>query len=217
MKLELAVMCVALIGNVTVQCTSHTKLWTPKARYSASSVQDSGNSLPEIPYDFVLRTVAGLAKQTGVANLRDTKLRHGQTEIRIWKGFGLLTPRCLLLTTRNGTATASFLRAKVRQNRAVFRNGSIVYVNTPLDAPRSGWDSFLAYLREHGIGSSIDMALDKRYVPEPDGELLVLEMKNGSRHSMAYYDESTASVDGKKAFDICKRIRSEFDVNLGCQ
>jgi hypothetical protein len=165
----------------------------------------------------MLRQLAGLSKQAGIASLKDANLPAGQTEIRIWKGFGLTYPRCFILAITNGNAAASFLAPSVRGNKAVFRNGNPVYVNTPLNAPRSGWDSFLAYLREHGIRSSVDLAQDKRYMPDPDAEELVLESKNGSRHTMAYYHDSTASVDGKKAFDVCKQLRSEFDINLGCQ
>jgi hypothetical protein len=54
-------------------------------------------------------------------------------------------------------------------------------------------------------------------MPDPDGEALILEMKNPSGHTLVYFDESTPSVDGKKAFAICKRIRDDFNTNLGCE
>jgi hypothetical protein len=65
--------------------------------------------------------------------------------------------------------------------------------------------------------SSIELTLDKTYVADPDGETLILEMKNGSRYTMVYYADSTTSVDGKKAFAIWKRAFSDFDVNAGSQ
>ena len=102
-------------------------------------------------------------------------------------------------------------------NKAVFHKGNPIYVNTPLNAPHSGWVNLLAYLKQNGIDSSINLALDKRYELYPDAESLILEMKTGSRHTMAHYIDSTVSDDGKKAFAICEKIQNEFDIQLACK
>jgi hypothetical protein len=217
MKLLITLTIVVLLGGVTGPCSSDDKQLLPVSLPSQSPQAPDDEGIPTIPYDEMLRRVAGLSKQTRVANLKDVNLRDDQTEIRIWKGFGLISPRCFIIVIANGKPAASFVTAKVVDNRGVFQNGNLVYINTPLNAPRSGWDNFITYLHGHGIRSSINLVLDKRYMPDPDSEELVLEMKTGSRHTMAYYNDSTATADGKKAFDVCKQIRNEFDINLGCQ
>ena len=73
-----------------------------------------------------------------------------------------------------------------------------------------------SYLKKQGIGSAVELSLDKTYFPDPDSELLVIEVKTESRHTMAYYNDSTKTPDGKKAFDICRTIGYEFDIRLGC-
>ena len=92
-----------------------------------------------------------------------------------------------------------------------------IYVNMSLNAPHSGWANLLTYLKESGLDSSINLGPDKRYEPYADATALILEMKTGSRYTMAYYLDSTASDDGKKAFAICEKIRNEFDILLGCK
>ncbi|HSE22907.1 MAG TPA: hypothetical protein VLB68_14675 [Pyrinomonadaceae bacterium] len=217
MKVILTVTMVVWLGCVTGPCSSDDKPRTISPNVASPSPTTSDSyGLTTIPYDEMLGNVAGLAKQAGIVNLKVANLPNGQMEIRVWKAFGLAYPRCIVLVIMNGNARASFVAPKANQTKAVFRNGNPVYADTPLNAPHSGWDSFFSYLKEHGIGSSIELALDKRYVPYPDGEELIIEMKNGSLHTMAYYNDSTTSVDGKKAFDVCKQIRNEFDVNLGC-
>ena len=217
MKVLFIVTMVVLLGGVTGPCSSDDK---PRAIIatlaSPSPTSADRDGLTTIPYDEMLGKVAGLSKQAGIVNLKDANLPNGQMEIRVWKAFGLAYPRCIVLVIMYGNARASVVAPKISQSKAVFRNGNPVYADTPLNAPRSGWDNFFSYLKEHGIGSSIELALDKRYVPDPDGEELILEMKNGSHHSMAYYNDATSTIDGKKAFDVCKQIRNEFDVNLGC-
>jgi hypothetical protein len=220
MKIILTAAIVVILGSFLGPCSSNDKqsFSTPNYNSATLSSKDStSEGLPPIPYDEMLREVAGLSKQAGIANLKDANLRDAQTEIRIWKGFGLTYPRCFILGITNGIPAASYTAPKVIGSKAVFHNGNAVYVNTPINAPHSGWDNLFAYLKEHGIGSSVDLALDKRYMPDPDSEELVLEMKNGPRHTMAYYDDSTATADGKRAFAICHKIENEFDIHLGCQ
>jgi hypothetical protein len=131
--------------------------------------------------------------------------------------LGLVTPRCFRMVVTDGNPAASLVTVKISGKRAVMRNGREVYSDTPTGAPQSGWDNFLAYLKDNGIGSSIELTQDKTEMVDPDSEALILEMRNGSHHTLVYFNESTTSVDGKKAFAICKRIHTDFDFNLGCQ
>ena len=168
-------------------------------------------------YEEMLPKVAGLSNQASIPNLKDISLSDDQTEIRLWKAFGLAYPRCFVLKIDNGNPAASFVSPKIAGNKAVFRKGNPVYSNAPLNAPHSGWETLLGYLKQNGIESSIRLSVDKRYLPYPDAEALVLEMKTGSRHTMAYYIDSTVTPDGKKAFAICDKVQNEFDIQLACK
>src|SRR5262245_9847775 len=126
----------------------------------------------------MLPQVARLAKEVGIPNLKDANLSDAQTELRLWMGLGLITPRCFMLKIDNGNPTALFTTVKIVGNKGVFRNGNPVYVNTPLNAPHSGWPTFLAFLRQNGIDTSINLALDKHYLPDPDQGSLILENEN---------------------------------------
>jgi hypothetical protein len=165
----------------------------------------------------MLPQVAGLAKQSGIPNLKDANLSNAQTELRLWRGLGLITPRCFVLKIDNGNPIASIATAKIVGNKGVYRNGNLVYANRPLTVPRSGWPTLLEFLRQNGIDRSINLTLDKHYEPYPDAEALILEMKTGSRHTMVYYIDSTVTADGKKAFAVCENIQNEFDIQLGCK
>jgi len=168
-------------------------------------------------YEDMLPKVAGLSNQASIPNLKDFSLPDDQTEIRLWKAFGLAYPRCFVLKIENGNPAASFVSPKIVGNKGVFRKGNPVYINAPLNAPHSGWETLLGYFKQNGIESSIKLSVDKRYMPYPDAEALVLEMKTGSRHTMAYYIDSTVTPDGKKAFAICEKVQNEFDIQLACK
>lgn len=168
-------------------------------------------------YEQMLPQLVRLSKQAGIPNLKDVSLSDTQTELRLCKAFGLAYPRCFILKIDNGEPGASFASPKVVGNKAVFSKGNPVYVNAPLNAPHSGWPTLLAFLKENSIDTSINLALDKHYMPYPDAESLILEMKTGSRHTIAHYIDSTATVDGKKAFAVCEKIQNEFDIQLACK
>ena len=182
---------------------------------STQAATDKG--LPPMTYEQMLPHVARLSKEAGIPNLKDVKLSEAQTELRLWRGLGLVFPRCFVLKIVDGNPAASFLSVKVIGNKGVFRKGKPVYMNTPLNEPHSGWANLLGYLKENGIDSSITLAVDKRYEPYPDAESLILEMKTGSRHTLVHYIDSTASDDGKTGFAICEKIRNEFDLQLTCK
>jgi hypothetical protein len=188
----------------------------PIAVTSPSSLATDGG-LPPISYEQMLPQVARLSREAGLPNLKDANLSDTQTELRLWMGLGLVFPRCFVLRIDNGNPTASFASPKIAGSKGVFRKGDPVYVNTPLNVPHSGWQTFLAFLRENGIDTSINLALDKHYESYPDAEALILEMKTGSRYTMVHYIDSTVTADGKKAFAVCDKIQNEFDIQLACK
>ena len=107
------------------------------------------------------------------------------------EGFWVVhSPWVSVENLHNADPTASFVSPKTSGNRAVFRKRKPIYINAPLKPPHSGWENLLGYLKQNKIESSIGLVVDKRNFPDPDIEELVLEMKTGSRHTMAYYLDS---------------------------
>jgi hypothetical protein len=213
MKTILTLSVVVLLAS----CSVTDRQFPAPIVVTSPSPAATDDGLPPLSYEQMLPHVARLSKEAGIPNLKDVNLTDTQTELRLWKGLGLALPRCFVLKIDTGNPTASFATPKIAGNKGVFREGNPVYVNTPLNAPHSGWPTFLDYLRENGIDTSINFALDKRYEPYLDAESLILEMKTGSRHTLTHYIDSTVTDDGKKAFAVCEKIQNQFDIQLACK
>ena len=213
MKTLLTMTIFALLGS----CSFADRQSPEPLAVNSATPAPTDEGLLTMSYEQMLPKVAGLSKQASIPNLKDLSLPDAQTEIRLWKAFGLAYPRCLVLKIDNGNPAASFVTPKIVGNKAVFRKRNPVYINVPLNAPHSGWENLLAYLKQNGIDSTIGLVVDKRYLPYPDAEALVLEMKTGSRHTMVYYIDSTVTPNGKKAFAICENLQNEFDIQLACK
>jgi hypothetical protein len=213
MRTTLTLIVVGLLAS----CSAIDRQSPRPIAVTSPSPAATDNGLPPMSYEQMLPHVARLSKEAGFPNLKDADLSDAQTELRLWRGLGLVFPRCFVLRIDNGNPTASFATPKIAGNKGVFRKGNPVYVNTPLNAPHSGWPTFLAFLKENGIDTSINLALDEHYEPYPDAEALILEMKTGSRHAMVHYIDSTVTADGKKAFAVCDKIQHEFEIQLACK
>ena len=213
MKTILTFIVVGLLAS----CSATDGQFSVPTAVPSPSPAATDDGLPPPSYEQMLPQVARLAEEAGLPNLKDLNLSDAQSELRVWMGLGLITPRCFVLKIDNGNATASFSTVQIVGNKGVFRNGKPVFVNTPLRAPHSGWSTFLDFLRQDGIDTSINLALDKRYEPDPDQEALILEMKTGSRHTLVLYLDSTVTADGKKARAVCDKIQTEFGIQIGCK
>ena len=222
-KIALPALVLISLASFFAQCSSNNNQSSPQStnsNYSQAASNETANKegLHKIPYNEVLETIATFSKQAGINNLKEAKLSNSETEIRIWKGDGLAYPRCFVLKFESGRDDAFLLAPKIVDGKGVIDNKrSAVYVRTPFNSPRSGWDKLSSSLKEQGIGSSVELTLDKTDNVDPDGELIVIEMKTESRYTMAYYTESTETKDGKKAFGICRTIEYEFGSQLGCR
>jgi hypothetical protein len=212
MKTVLTLIVVGLLASCSATYTQ-----SPATVAVNSPTPTTNEGFPPLSYEQMLPELAHVSKQAAIPNLKTLNLSDSQTELRLWKAFGLAYPRCFIVKIDNGNPTASFATPKIAGNKGVFRKGNPVYVDTPLNAPHSGWPRFLAFLKENDIDTSINLALDKHYEPYPDAEALILEMKTGSRHTMVHYIDSTVTTDGKKAFAVCDKIQNEFDIQLACK
>jgi len=109
-----------LIGSVIAACSAGTD--DPRLQLQSPTPS------PSIPdgaatrtYDEMLKVVADLSKQTGIANLKAAKLAAGQTEIRIWKGLGLVTPRCFRIVRSRRRSADTGNEEPFRSHVGLFR------------------------------------------------------------------------------------------------
>ena len=164
-------------------------------------------------YDQVLmqsmqRGLKNEALKVKINNLTDA-VRQPGTEIRIWVGFGLLYPRCFIMTERNGRRAAFHITAK----RV---GGSISTPKVPLESPKSGWSEFAEFIKKQGIDSPLKLSFDREILFDPDEEAIAIEIKSPGKYEMIFYDYDTKSQDGVKAMEVCRRIDQEFGIMMGC-
>ena len=204
MRLLLVISTLILVGNIGGHNTSRAKDATQEY-------------LPKSLYDDMSRQIAHFSNQAGLINLRSKSLSNSTTEIRIWKGGGLLYPRCFILKFQKRSRDAYLVAPKVVNNRAVYRSqNQVIYLQTLMENPRSGWESVVEYLNSKGLDDPIGLTLDKTFEPDPDQEAIYLEVRSGRRYTMVFYLDSTKSQDGKKVFDVCHKIENEFAKRIGC-
>jgi hypothetical protein len=169
-------------------------------------------------YDEMLKTIAGYSKQMGIGELRKAKIPDSDTEVRIWHGFGLATPICLVLKIQDGNSVAYRMAVEIVNDKGVMdKNGEFVYVKADMQSPRSGWNEVISYLKSQGVLPSIKLSLNNTVETRgTDEEFIVIEARTGLQYSMVFYPDSTMSQDGQSAFNICRRIENEFGVRVGC-
>ncbi|MDX6614162.1 MAG: hypothetical protein QOD75_3348 [Blastocatellia bacterium] len=138
MKTILTLLVVALLGS----CSPAGPPVPVVVNSPTQGPIDEG--LPPMTYQQMLPHVARLSKEAGIPNLKDVKLSDTQTEFRLWKGLGIVLPRCFVLKIDDSNPAASFLSVKTIGTKGVFRKGHPVYVNTHLNEPHSGWANLLA-------------------------------------------------------------------------
>ena len=150
-----------------------------------------------------------------ISNLRDVAISDG-VETRIWVAFGHNYPRCVVLRTTDRENKAVYIRASdVKGGLSTPIDGVFIH-QTPLGAPKFGWNNLLNFLKEQGVYSPIQLSLDSQHLVDPDEEFIVLEVKSEGVYSMAFFSRYTEATDGRKALAVCHRIEEEFDVRMRC-
>ena len=138
MKTILTTTIVALLAS----CSFTDRQSPAPVAANSSTPPATDEGLLAMSYEEMLPKVAGLSKQASIPNLKHISLSDAQTEIRLWKAFGLVYPRCFVLKIDNGNPAASFVSPKIVGNKAVFRKRNPVYISAPLNAPHSGGKIF---------------------------------------------------------------------------
>ena len=158
-----------------------------------------------------------LKKESLKLNLKTLRESDSRDEMRVWVGFGLITPRCFTLKRVKGVEQAMYYATTSKRISDVpGKKYQVENIATPLTSPTSGWKAFDVFLKSRGIDSPIKLTSDFNYQPDPDGELLVIEMKSQGVYSMVFFPTVTKTPDGMKALDVCHKIENEFKIKMGC-
>jgi len=171
-----------------------------------------GNLEANADYRLFRRAVKTESQKLALKDLNESDSRD---EVRLWVGFGLITPRCFILKREGGSDSATYYSTEPDPAAtAPARKTSLVTLT--LKAPKSGWNDFEAFLRAKGVDSIINLIADVDYSADPDSEAIVIEVKSHAGYNMVFFPANTKSPDGRKAIEVCHKIENEFDVRMGC-
>lgn len=162
---------------------------------------------PESEYESMLRAIQRESKKLGLRSLSEAAASSAP-EVRIWVGFGLAYPRCLVLKLDKGQEAAMFYTAR--------RGKQTTITGSSLNPPKSGWAALKTLLKERGITSPLTFALDDKQIPDADEELLAIEIASRGSYSMVFFPTVTQTSDGKRALEVCKTLEREFSIEMGC-
>ncbi len=207
-----------LVASFAFGCQSPQTAQRPDsnpARHSPSEIASPGSSAvaqDSLTEDYTLqKEIRKASADLRIDNLID-RPSGTEHEIRIWVGFGLSYPRCFILRQTNGTLEASHVTVTTVSGPT----GNATTVRTILGTPKSGWDRFERFLRSQGIGSSIHLAPEHDYIPNPDGQIIALESKSGAGYSMVFFHLDNKSAEAQKAVSVCRRVEEEFGITMHC-
>ncbi len=170
------------------------------------------NSEVNTDYRLFRRAVKAESQKLALKNLSESDSRN---EVRIWVGFGLITPRCFILKREGGSDSATYYSTEP-DPAATARARKTSLVTLTLKSPKSGWNDFEAFLKAKGVDSTIKLIADVDYSADPDSEAIVIEVKSHAGYNMVFFPADTKSPDGRKAIEVCHKIESEFNVRMGC-
>lgn len=216
-RLKLAGLVLVLFTGLGYQCA-------PVANEPRSTA-NSGSPSPTQPrnddqdklknrYQMFLQLLDRESAKLKMASLR-TRASDDATEIRLWVGFGLLFPRCVVIRRLQDRREAIFVGPSVIGDRAAMdRSGNVIPAKKDLGVPKSGWPDLDQFLKQNGIDSTIALAPDVQSIAVPDGESIVIEAKSKDEYSMTSFSVYSTSEDARKALEVCRHIEGEFELTM---
>jgi hypothetical protein len=198
----LSLLLVAAVWNAgcAVNASNEAKTAEP---FSASAV--AYKSEQQFQAELIREELKRASLKLRLEDLPELQLGATESETRIWVGFGLLVPRCFVFKYVNGMHQAQFL--------TVQRFRANTYSLTP---PQSGWLTLEQTLKSSGVRPPLKLKPDFEHLPDPDEEVIAVELKSGDEYYLMYYPLATETQDGKKVVELCRTIEQEFGLRMGC-
>ena len=156
-----------------------------------------------------------LAEESQNLNLKNLSESDAKDEVRLWVGFGLITPRLFVLRREDGIEKATYYSTEPNPDKTL-RPQTGIKVVLPLESPKSGWKNFRTFLKNNGVDAPLKLTSDVESLIDPDSEAIVIEVKSARGYEMVFFPKSTKTADGQKALGVCHQIESEFNVRMGC-
>jgi hypothetical protein len=155
------------------------------------------------PDEFISRDIDRVAKLAGFAPLKTTNQGHGDVEVRVWYGFGLIALEGFVIKRNNNQWSAFHLKAD---------HYSLVYAKRvarlQLAIPKSGWEQCWLQLANGGV-LSLPSGTEG---PDPDVEAFYVEtMDSGTYRNYEYITpEYSDTPNAKRMLAIGDIISDEF-------
>lgn len=152
--------------------------------------------------DNLSRKLKSYSERFELHYLRETTLPVGETEVRIWVGFGLFTPRCIVFNDTNKGFETTYLTLSSEDEVGKVNKETLV-------PKRMELLKFREFILNHAV-LRMNLHPDKLHMADPDQEIIVVEIRSASDYKLAYYAVSSKSQDGKVVRDFLKVIENEF-------
>lgn len=163
--------------------------------------------IPNIQKDSIL--FEGLNEATNLSKLKELRqsvLRKGDIEIRIWRGFSLSQLEGVILKRADGQWSGLHLRT------SRYDEAKDVKIEK-LSAPKSGWESFWKQLTAKEILTISQTSENECDIPEIDGMGYVVEINQDRTYRYYFYPEENGKRcrEAAQVKDIGEFIGLEFD------
>ena len=143
-------------------------------------------------------------KVAGLKELRKTRVKEGDIEVRIWRGFGLSPLEAVVLNRANNQWSAQHLKT---DNYYDYEKVELKQLNPP----KSGWESFWKQVTNEGILTLRDPSEINCEDSGFDGTGYIVEI-NQNKIYRTYQMRSGGKCDGVQQMDkIGEIIGLEFD------
>lgn len=144
----------------------------------------------------------------GQTELRNTNLKKGDVEIRVWRGFSLLPLEGIVLKRTDGQwsglhiKTDNYYEAKKVETKQ-------------LNSPKSGWESFWKQVTDKEILTLPQSSENECDISEVDGISYVVEINQDKIYRTYHYPEGGEKCrEAKQMESIGEIIGLEFDSGL---
>jgi hypothetical protein len=146
-------------------------------------------------------------KLAGLKELRKTRVKDGDIEVRVWRGFGLSPLEAVILSRTNNQWSAQHLKT---DNYYDYEKVELKQLNSP----KSGWETFWKQLTDNGILTLRDPSEINCEDSGLDGTSYVVEI-NQNKIYRTYQMRSGGKCDGVQQMEeIGEIIGLEFDSGL---
>ncbi len=176
--------------------------------YNSSVFQEPELEIPNANWEKIFfEGINAITDSTGLEKLREKNLSKNDTEIRVWRGFGLEPLEGMLFKQIDNRWTVYYVSQDKKYDSIKAETIQL------LRKPKSGWKSFTDQIFDEGILELPDSEKIGCDVDTLDGQSYVVEIYKNKIYRTYRYDSAseTKCPEGKKMNNIAEIIAKEFD------